>query len=93
VDHWNFGLPWTDLHCRPEDLLRAWPTAALGLEAVGQGQGRGWRTGNSMSRSPELRRQRGDRKMEKGGGDQNLMVGARSGVRGKARRKVWGEAS
>jgi hypothetical protein len=30
--------------------------------------------------------------MERGSGDQKLMVGACSGARGKARRMVWGEA-
>jgi hypothetical protein len=41
MDHWNSSPPWTSLYCRPEELHKAQPMAAPGLEAVDQGQGRG----------------------------------------------------
>jgi hypothetical protein len=92
VDHWNSGPPWTGLHCRPEELLGAWPTAAPGLEATSQGQGRGVAHGQldepltgaqvavRLSRDGEGRR----RSKAHGGGH--------SSARGKARRMVSGEA-
>jgi hypothetical protein len=61
--------------------LGRWPRA-------GEGE---WRTGSSMSHPPKLERQRGGRETEKGSGDRKLVARARSGVREKARRAVWGE--
>jgi hypothetical protein len=91
VDHWNSGPPWTDLHCRPKELIRARPTAALGLEATGQGQGTGVAHGQldePLIGARAVARWSGDgegwwRPKAHGGGCSN--------VRGKARRMVWGE--
>jgi hypothetical protein len=88
VDHWDLGPPWTDLHCRLKELIGLWPFRGSRPTTKGRGE---WRTGNSMGRSPEIRRQRGGRVMNEGGGGRKLAVGAHSDVRDEARRTVWGE--
>jgi hypothetical protein len=64
--------PWSTVDWPPLPVKRAhWSSAYGHFGALGRrpraGEG-DWRTGNSMGPSPEIRRQRGGRVMEEGGG-------------------------
>jgi hypothetical protein len=80
------------LHCQLEELLGARPTAALGLEATGQGQGRGGvalgQLDEPLTRARAAVRWSGDRE---GRWRPKSHGGGCSGARGKARMKVWGK--
>jgi hypothetical protein len=62
VDHRGFSPPWIGLHCRSEEVIGAWPTAAPGHSGLPQLHGEDEELTRVQFRaSPEAEGQHGDR--------------------------------
>jgi hypothetical protein len=62
MDHRGSGPPWTGLHYRLEELIRAWPTATLGHGSLPRLHGKDEELdGVQFRASPKTQERHGDR--------------------------------